>query len=226
MKALRVCLLLALAGMFSSGIRADEILQISGTAVTVGNATSNCKPSPCTIVSNFSFDLDIIPYGDESSVYLPEPVNGGSYTVLSSLGNSSGPFRASADGLTQFSAFGTPENYVALPGFPDEVDMDFGLTVNAEGVAVLDETPGYSPVLSWYTCLSQTCIQDFILPQYQSRGGCRDFGCVGETSSLELLNVTSTQVQAAEPSSLEFIECGFLLALAVFGVSRLGFRFG
>lgn len=223
--------LLVMLFLFAGRCRADQVLDLSGTLVTVGNTASNCNPNPCTIVTNFNFQITFgAPQADilGPGYYLPFTTTV-SYTTLSSLGNSSG-FDLAADQVGVNPAFvGQPFSgggYLIVPGFPGEVDLDFGMGATADGTVVFN-----GAAVQWYSCLTSTCIQDFIPPQYQATVG--PDSCYGDcaeedASSIQLLGFSEV-VESPEAPSLALFGFGGCLVLLVSprrrsGRTRLNFR--
>jgi hypothetical protein len=188
-----VVLLLGVSFCSAASSRGDEILQISGTVLTVGNNATNCSPNPCAIVTNFSAQLQIsdIP-PDVQPIYVQGVPNSGTYTTISSLGNSSGVFDTFGPTLL-FTTSAEAGGYFVIPGFPGEVDLEFLVVLTPAGFEFKQDGAFF------YFCDS-VCVQDFVLPQYQQIGVCYDLGC--HTSPVEVLAFSATQVP--EPSSRAF----------------------
>jgi hypothetical protein len=188
--------------------RADELIQISGTVLMVGNNSANCTPSPCSVVVDFTMQLDLTPIPD-NNLFVQVIPNGENFKVSSSLGQPSGPLSAFEEYLanTQSSYFG----FIVMPGFPGEVDLDFAIQYTPAGYVF--QADG----VQLFSCLSTSCVQDFIFPQDQQAfsGGCFNLSCEAVASPVELVRFSAAPV--SESSALSIAVCGLIcLALSVF----------
>ena len=213
---------LALAGMCLLALpgRAcadSEVIQFSGAVEVVGNDASNCSPSPCTVVVNFSDEWAIVPDalggGAFDIVSVPGTYN---YTVSSSLGNSSGA------GLTGFPDWqlaypGEISGFFALPGLPDEVDLDFYIGL------VASNTFDMNVDAEFYSCFTTTCIQDFVYPTSPfALTGCRincGFSSVPVTYPVDLLDFSYERVPEPSVAALSTAGITTLLLLRLCGTA-------
>jgi hypothetical protein len=232
MKTAKFSALVIFLGAFFLGARpcrADQVLDLSGTVVTVGNNASNCNPNPCTIVTNFSFQITfgapqaaLPPFG--SGYYLPFTTTV-SYKTLSSLANASGfdvPWSQIGVNPVFLGQTVGPSDFLALPGFPGEVDLDFGLGATTNGTVIFDDGLSGPPFVQWYSCLTSTCIQDFIQPQYQSAIGIDE--CYGDcaeqdASSVQLLGFSAV-LETPEPPVSALLAIGAVLVFPVWSFRR------
>jgi hypothetical protein len=176
--------------------RGDEIFQLSGTVLTVGNDAGNCNPSPCAIVVDFTAQ---VLFADISSfISLQGVANTFNYTVQSSLGNSSGSGQTLQPTLL-FASNSEDIGYFVVPGFPGEVDLNFHIVPTADG---FEFQPNGA---LFFSCLGSPCSEDFIMPQSGLDHCFSSLQCSGVTYPVELLGFSATQV----PESSIF---GFILS--------------
>lgn len=188
----------------------DEVMQISGTLVTVGNSASNCTPSPCTIVVDFSTQLLITDEPTEGLFGIQNVPNTANYSAQSSLGDSSGSFDTYGPVILNDGTF--PVGYIVMPGFPDEVDLNFEIIPTNGGF----DFQSYGAL--FFSCESTACSQDFIMPQSGLTYCVSGYECSGVAYPIALLDFSATRVP--EPSGFELIFCG----ISLFVVAWFGFR--
>ena len=180
----------ALLGLtcLSSPICADQVFQVSGTLIAIGNSVPSCPPAACAEIIDFSFTVTPT-IGISGDTELS--------TSLESL-KESGPLTLGfADGGLMGPTFG---DYF-LGGNGDEIDL--GYTVDQIGGG-FDFSLGGA---FFYACTSATCLTDFT-----SNG----MPCVGplcpDRAEVEVVDASVSQV--AEPSTrllLAFTAAGLFL---------------
>jgi hypothetical protein len=141
---------------FSTASHADQMFQVSGTLISIGNSVPSCPPTACAEILDFSF--------------LASPLVSGSQVDLVASDFSlseSGPLTLSPTGGS--GPLGD-NGYYYFGGGGDEIDLSYALSPVSGGYDL-----GLLGAF-FYACTSATCVQDFTTEGIGCVGGlCPDF---------------------------------------------------